>query len=61
MGWSRGRAVVIRLHLLILAQCPDGHELRKDYPQLQTPDIHQALEYAAANLDDEIAELRTAS
>jgi uncharacterized protein (DUF433 family) len=45
--------------LLILAQYRDRQEIRKEYPQLKDEDIDQALEYAAANLDDEILELRS--
>jgi len=56
----RGTRLTLRRVLLALAQYPDHDALRKDFPQLQEEDIHQALEYAAANLDDEIVEFRTA-
>jgi uncharacterized protein (DUF433 family) len=57
----RGTRLTVKRVLLAMAQYADREELRKDYPQLQDEDIRQALEYAAANLDDEIAEFRTAS
>ena len=31
---------------------PDREELRREYPELEDDDIRQALEYAAANLED---------
>ena len=56
----RGTRLTVKRVLLILAQYHDRAEISKDYPQLQDEDIHQALGYAAANLDDETLELRTA-
>jgi uncharacterized protein (DUF433 family) len=41
-----------------LATFPDRNELRVEYPELEDEDIRQALEYAAANLDDRVVELR---
>ena len=35
-----------------MALYPDREELRRQYPELQDEDIRQALEYAAAMLDD---------
>ena len=57
----RGTRLTVKRVLLALAQCPDRQQLREDYPQLHDEDIHQALEFAAANLDDEILEFRTSS
>jgi uncharacterized protein (DUF433 family) len=57
----KGTRLTIKRVLLALAEYPNHEELRKDYPQLQDDDVRQALAYAAANLDDEITELRTAS
>jgi len=57
----KGTRLTVKRVLLALAQYPNRDELRKDYPQLQDGDIQQALEYAAANLYDEIVELRSAS
>jgi hypothetical protein len=41
------------------ATYPDREELRAEYPELEDEDTRQALEYAAANLDDRVVELRT--
>lgn len=53
--------MTVKRVLLALSQYADRESLREDYPQLNDEDIHQALAYAAANLDDEIVEFRTAS
>ncbi len=57
----KGTRLTVKRVLLALAQFTDREELRKDYPQLDEEAIQQALAYAAANLDDETIELRTAS
>ncbi|MEN6503128.1 MAG: DUF433 domain-containing protein [Planctomycetaceae bacterium] len=57
----KGTRLTVKRVLLILAQYGDRQELHKDYPQLQDEDIQQALAYAAAYLDDEITEFRTAT
>jgi uncharacterized protein (DUF433 family) len=57
----KGTRLTVKRVLLALAQSADREALRKDYPQLDEEAIQQALAYAAANLDDEIIELRTAS
>jgi len=44
--------------LQALAAYRDRDELRVEYPELEDEDIRQALEYAAANLDDAIINLR---
>jgi uncharacterized protein (DUF433 family) len=56
----RGMRLTVRRVLEALATCRDRAELREDYPELEDEDIDQALAYAAANLDDEIVELRPA-
>ena len=48
----------MRRVLEALAAYPDREELRAEYPELEDEDIRQALEYAAANLDDRVVELR---
>jgi uncharacterized protein (DUF433 family) len=57
----QGTRLTVKRVLLAMAQYSNREELRKDYPQLQDEDVREALEYAAANLDDEIAEFRTAT
>lgn len=56
----RGMRLTVRRVLEALATYPDRKELRAEYPELEDEDIRQALEYAAANLDDRVVELRTA-
>lgn len=56
----RGMRLTVRRVLEALATYPDREELRVEYPELEDDDIRQALEYAAANLDDRVVELRTA-
>lgn len=52
-----GTRLTVRRALEALATYPDRDELRSEYPELDEEDIRQALEYAAANLDDEVLEL----
>ena len=40
-----------------LATYPDREQFRAEYPEVEDEDIRQALEYAAANLDDKVVEL----
>jgi uncharacterized protein (DUF433 family) len=54
----RGLRLTVRRVLEALATYPDREELRSEYPELEDEDIRQALEYAAANLDDRVVELR---
>lgn len=54
----RGSRLTVRRVLEALATYPDREELRAEYPELADEDIRQALEYAAANLDDKVVELR---
>ena len=54
----RGMRLTVRRLLEALALYPDRGELRAEYPEIEDEDIRQALEYAAANLDDQVMELR---
>jgi uncharacterized protein (DUF433 family) len=54
----RGLRLTVRRVLEAVATYPDREELRAEYPELEAEDIRQALEYAAANLDDRVLELR---
>jgi uncharacterized protein (DUF433 family) len=56
----RGMRITVRRVLLAIATYGTGEELRRAYPDLEEEDIRQALEYAAANLDDRVEELATA-
>jgi uncharacterized protein (DUF433 family) len=55
----RGMRLTVRRVLEALATYPDRNELRAEYPELEEEDIRQALEYAAANLDDRVIELHS--
>lgn len=55
----RGMRLTVRRVLEALATYPDRDELRAEYPEVDDEDIRQALEFAAANLDDRVVELQT--
>ena len=55
----RNMRVTVRRVLEALATYPDRNEFKREYPELDDEDIRQVLEYAAANLDDHWARLRT--
>lgn len=52
----RGLRLTVRRVLYALAAYPARDELHRNYPELEDEDIRQALEYAAANLDDAVLE-----
>jgi uncharacterized protein (DUF433 family) len=54
----RGQRLTVRRVLEALATYPDRDDLRREYPELEDEDVRQALEYAAANLDDQVVEIR---
>ena len=56
----RGMRITVKRVLLAIATYGTGEELRRAYPDLEDEDIHQALEYAAANLEDRVEELAAA-
>jgi uncharacterized protein (DUF433 family) len=53
----RGMRITVRRVLIALATYPSREDIREAYPDLEDEDIRQALEYAAANLDDRVEEL----
>ena len=55
----RDLRITVRRVLEALATYSDRKELKQDYPELEDEDIQQALEYAAANLEDQVLELPT--
>ena len=57
----RGMRLTVRRVLEALAAYPNRAELRAEYPEIEDEDIRQALEFAAANLDDKVVELRSVS
>lgn len=54
----RGMRLTVRRVLEALATYPDREQFRAEYPEIEDEDIRQALEYAAANLDDKVVALR---
>lgn len=48
----RNLRLTVRRVVEAVAAYPNREELRREYPELQDDDIRQALEYAAAMLDD---------
>jgi len=56
----RGMRLTVRRVLLLMAQYPERAELFREYPELEEEDLRQALEFSAANLDDQVTILETA-
>ena len=52
--------LAVRRVVEAVAAYPNREELRQEYPELDDADIRQALEYAAANLDDKTMPLAAA-
>jgi uncharacterized protein (DUF433 family) len=53
----RDLRLTVRRVLEALALYPSRDDLRREYPELEDEDIRQALEYAAAYLDDRLIDL----
>lgn len=53
----RGMRLTVRRVVELVALYPDRAELKHEFPELEDEDIRQALEYAAANLDDRVVAL----
>jgi len=53
----RGLRITVRRVLEALAVYPNRIEFQHEYPELEDEDIRQALEFAAASLDDRTLEL----
>lgn len=53
----RDLRVTVKRVLEAMAVYPDRNDLRREYPYLEDEDVRQALEYAAANLDDRLIDL----
>lgn len=56
----RDLRLTVRRVLEAIATYPDREQLRREYPELDDEDLRQALEYAAACLDDKTLPLPTA-
>jgi uncharacterized protein (DUF433 family) len=55
----RDLRLTVRRALEAMAVYPDRADLKREYPELDHEDLRQALEFAAASIDDEILELPT--
>jgi uncharacterized protein (DUF433 family) len=53
----RNLRLTVKRVLEVLATYPSREELRQEYPELEKEDIRQALEYAAASMDEQIIDL----
>ncbi|RKZ68611.1 MAG: hypothetical protein DRQ48_08580 [Gammaproteobacteria bacterium] len=51
----------VRRVLQAIAVYPDREDLRREYPELEDEDLRQALEFAAAHLEDKTLKLPVAS
>ena len=49
--------LTVRRVVEAVATYPDRGDLKREYPELEEEDIREALEYAAASLDDRVIEL----
>jgi len=56
----RNLRLSVKRVLAILAVYENREELFNEYPELEEKDLKQALEYAAASLEDKIIDLKTA-
>jgi uncharacterized protein (DUF433 family) len=56
----RGMRLTVRRVVAAVAAYADRQDLFRNYPDLEEDDIRQALEYAAANLADEVYETSAA-
>ena len=56
----RNLRISVKRVLEILAIYDEREELFNEYPELEEKDLKQALEYAAASLEDKIIDLKTA-
>ncbi|MBN2022767.1 MAG: DUF433 domain-containing protein [Pirellulales bacterium] len=55
----RGMRLTVRRVLEALATCPNREQFQAEYPEVEEEDLRQALEYAAANLDDKVVALES--
>ncbi len=56
----RDLRITVRRALQVIALYPDRDELRHEYPELENEDLRQALEFAAAQMDDRSIDLPAA-
>jgi len=56
----RNMRLTVRRVVEAVALYPDWNELQREYPELETEDIRQALQFAAGNLFDQTLTLEAA-
>ena len=56
----RGMRLTVRRVVEAVALYPDRGDLFRNYPELEPDDVHQALAFAAANLEDSAGESNAA-
>lgn len=56
----RNMRLTVRRVVEAVALYPDWNELQREYPELETEDIRQALQFAAGNLFDQTLALEAA-
>jgi uncharacterized protein (DUF433 family) len=56
----RGMRLTVRRVVAAVAAYPERADLFRNYPDLEEEDVRQALEFAAANLADEVYETSAA-
>lgn len=56
----RGMRLSVKRVLAALAENPSWDDVRSDYPELELEDIRQALEFAAASIDDRVLPIEAA-
>jgi uncharacterized protein (DUF433 family) len=56
----RNMRLTVRRVVEAVALYPDWNELQREYPELETEDIRQALQFAAGNLCDQTLALEAA-
>lgn len=56
----RDMRISVKRVLELLAIYSDRKELFREYPELEEEDLKQALEYAAASLEDKIIDIKSA-
>lgn len=56
----RGMRLTVRRVVEAVALYPTREELFEEYPELEEEDVHQSLDFAACNLDDEVISLEEA-
>jgi len=56
----RGMRLTVRRVLEAVSLYSDRADLFREYPELEEGDIREALEFAAANLDDQLIDIRVA-